>query len=207
VLKVNRDRPIRRIERISTSRDIESRAANVRLAEYTKLKDEVTNRSTLQSTLITLNIVAAGALGGIVISKRGNILILLLLPPLSSALGLLWLDHAQTIARIGDYIRSELFPHLVEWNRYPGDPESYEEVVRKTSALDVATYLVPCFIIFIGPSIASAAATVHAVNGIEEWTFWGADVLITFYCFSIWMMFLHVRASAVGTSAPILRRW
>jgi hypothetical protein len=198
---------MRRAVQIAASRGIEIGAGSVRLAEYIKIKDEVANRSTLQSALVALNVAVVGTLGGIAIGYHGHALILLLLTPLSSALGLLWLDHAQTIARIGDYVRSNLVPHLVEWERRPGNPESYEEVAHRTSPLDATTYFMPFFVIFIAPSIASAAATVHAVNGIEEWAFWGADVLISFYCFSIWVICLRVRAWAAGTSVPILRRW
>jgi hypothetical protein len=183
---------IRRAAQVSTRRDIDIWARKVRLAEYKKLKDEVANRSTLQSAIVTLNIAAVGALGGVVIGHQANLLILLLLIPLSTALGLLWLDHAQTIARIGEYIRNrKLIPHLGEPKTESHEPESYEEVVAKTSALDVSTYLVPFFVIFIGPSIASVAATFHAIRGAEQWTFWSADVLITSYCFSIWVIFLR----------------
>lgn len=183
---------IRRAAQVSTRRDIDIRAGKVRLAEYKKLKDEVANRSTLQSAIITLNIAAVGTLGGVVIGHQANLLILLLLIPLSTVLGLLWLDHAQTIARIGEYIRnSELLPHLGERETGSRKPENYEDVVAKTSALDVSTYLVPFFVIFIGPSIASIAATFHAVRGAEQWIFWSVDVLITSHCFSIWVIFLR----------------
>jgi hypothetical protein len=200
MLKGYKGKSIRRAAEISTRRDIDIRAKrdndisteNARLAEYGKLKDEVANRSTLQNAIITLNIAAVGTLSGVVIGHQANLIILLLLIPLSTALGLLWLDHAKTIARIGDYIRgSKLVSHPRAQEKESDWPESYEEVVARTPVLDISTYLVPFFVIFIGPSITSVAVTLHAVRGAEEWVFWSADVLITSYCFSIWVVFLR----------------
>jgi hypothetical protein len=174
-------------------RDIRNRASAARLAEYVKLKDEIANRSTLQSAIITINIAAVGTLGGIVLgSHPGSNLVLLLLTPLSTALGLWWLDHAQTINRIGSYIRDDLWPSLIEWQLKPDEKGSYEEVVPTTSALDRSTLIVPFAVMFIFPSSASIVALVafHAIKGLLVWLAWGAGLSANLFLVYVWIRYL-----------------
>lgn len=48
-----------RIEAALERRDRENRASAARLTEYTKFKDEIANRSTLQNAIMTVNIAAS----------------------------------------------------------------------------------------------------------------------------------------------------
>lgn len=172
-------------------RDVDNRISNARLTEYTKLKDEIANRSSLQNAIVTLDVAAVGTLGGFVLGRKTtNSLLLLLLIPLSTALGLWWLDHAQTIGRIGNYIRAHLWPHIAEWERHPGEPLSYEDIVPKTSLLDRSTIIIPFFVIFHGPSIASILATVRTVRG-TVWVLWSTDVTIFALAFALWLAYLR----------------
>lgn len=75
---------------------------------------------------------------------------LLLLIPLSTALGLWWLDHARTIDRIGAYLREHLWPRIIEWPREDDRPQSYEEVVVRTSRFDQGTLIAPFLLIELG---------------------------------------------------------
>jgi hypothetical protein len=182
--------------RIITSRDIDIRAANARLVEYTKLKDEIANRTTLQNTIVALNVAAVGTIGGFVVGKQANPMILLLLVPLSTALGLLWLDHARAIARIGDYLRRYLWPRLVEWERISGVPDSYEDVNVVVSLIERSAYVVPFFVIFIGPSVAASAISVNSIEGAAWWPIWGLDVAVAVFSLTMWLYFLRSPAVA-----------
>src|SRR5438094_227548 len=84
------------------------------LAEFSVLRDEIANRSSAQHTLIGLNLTAIGGIGGFVLSSHADVRLLLLLPMLSPALGLLFFDHAINIKKIGTYIDKVLRPALVE---------------------------------------------------------------------------------------------
>jgi hypothetical protein len=81
------------------------------LAEFSILRDEIANRSSAQHTLIALNLTAIGGIRGFVLSSHADVRLLLLLPMLSPALGLLFFEHAK---KIGTHIDKVLGPALVE---------------------------------------------------------------------------------------------
>lgn len=87
--------------------------AQAALTEFTTLRAEIANRSTAQYTLVAITLVAASTLGGLTLGP-GHVQssILLLLSPICTATGLLWLDHAHAIYQIGDYIRDKLWPFI-----------------------------------------------------------------------------------------------
>ncbi len=100
------------------------------LAEFSALRDEIANRSSAQHTLIGLNLTAIGGIGGFVLSEHADVRLLLLLPILSPALGLLFFDHAINIKKIGTYIGEELRPALVAILG-PIGTMRYEEVIAQ----------------------------------------------------------------------------
>jgi len=189
-----------RVAQVISQRDIDNRASSARLTEYVKLKDEIANRSSLQHAIMTLDIAAVGTLGGFVLGRQVSDLLLLLLIPLSTALELWWLNHAQTIGRIGDYIRIYLWPSIMEWEQKDGKPDSYEEVVTTTSLLDRSTLFIPFFVVFIGPSIASIADTIRAVRNTEAWLFWGADVVVFIFSLLVWINYLQSSSDVQATT-------
>jgi hypothetical protein len=190
------------IRKAISKRDVDNRISNARLTEYAKLKDEIANRSSLQNAIMTLDIAAVGTLGGFVLGRQASDLLLLLLIPLSTALELWWLNHAQTIGRIGDYIRIYLWPSIIAGGRKEGGPNSYEEVVTATSLLDRSTLFIPFFVVFIGPSIASIADTIHAVRDTEAWLFWGADVVVFIFSLWVWIKYLQSTRRAPTVADP-----
>lgn len=84
----------------------------VALMEFQKLRDEITSRSNNQATLISLTITASGLVVGFSISESNTELLLLILPILAPALGLLFVDHALTILRLGKHIDLKIAPVL-----------------------------------------------------------------------------------------------
>ena len=70
------------------------------LAEFSALRAEIGARSGVQHQLMALNITALAAIGGFVISDKADPLLLLMLPLVSCALGVIWHDirifHAGT---------------------------------------------------------------------------------------------------------------
>lgn len=78
------------------------------LAEYAALRLEIQNRSGLQQTLISLNVTAIAAIGGLVLSRHVSPAILLVLPPIAVTLGFLWVAHDHVIHDLGRYLRTQL---------------------------------------------------------------------------------------------------
>jgi hypothetical protein len=82
------------------------------IAQFTALRNEIEYRTQAQSNLVQLNITAIGAVGGFGLSQYADERVLLLVPVISTMLGLFWLDHAAVIVGIGDFIRDRILPKL-----------------------------------------------------------------------------------------------
>src|SRR5438105_11507373 len=85
--------------------------ASVLMAEVGSLREEIGRRSEAQHTIINLDITAVGAITGFVLTQ-GHGMLMLMLPFITSALGLLFFDHANNIDRIGRHIENRLWPKL-----------------------------------------------------------------------------------------------
>jgi hypothetical protein len=90
---------------IASSRD----AIGIDLAEFQKLRDEITSRMQLQTTIVGAQLAVLGT-GLSLLTTSPEIL--LGLAAISSFLWLLWLDHAEQVHKVGLYIGSTLAPRL-----------------------------------------------------------------------------------------------
>lgn len=122
------------------------------VAEFNDRRSEINNRTTIQHVLISLNITAAGAIGGVAITAESpNRPLLLLLAPICSAFALAWANHADTIFRIGAFIRRRIRP-IIE--RESGELWRWEldhDVFKDNSWQRVRGLGPPLFLMFIGP--------------------------------------------------------
>lgn len=84
----------------------------VLLAEFKGLRDEIQYRTTAQNMLTNIQLVASAALAALIVREDAGRALALVLAPVSAATGLLWLDHARAINKIGSYIRETLWPAL-----------------------------------------------------------------------------------------------
>jgi hypothetical protein len=85
--------------------------ATILLAHYKAIRDEIVLRATAQSTLLQINITAIGTVAGFVLASNADPLALLVIPILSPLLGMLWLDHHESIADLGRFIRRNIEPN------------------------------------------------------------------------------------------------
>lgn len=85
---------------------------DVLLAEFKGLRDEIQYRTNAQNSLTSIQLVASSALAALIFREDAGRALALVLAPLSAATGLLRLDHARAINKIGSYIRQELWPAL-----------------------------------------------------------------------------------------------
>jgi hypothetical protein len=75
-----------------------------------------------QQTLLGLNLTVIAALTGVVIANKASPELLLVVPVVSSAFGLLWLDHHIVISRLGAATR-ELLSAMNGYRTLPHRPE------------------------------------------------------------------------------------
>jgi hypothetical protein len=153
----------------------DSAPTDVRLAEYAALREEIQSRSGLQQTLIGVNITAIGALGGVVLSTETPPSALLLLPPICSTLGFLWLDHHGTIMQIGRYIGDKLWIWQPSWQNVHGRD-------RKP-----IWFWLPYGLIWTGPSIAALIAVPVASHLHSLWWLWAVDAALVLAFFAIFV--------------------
>jgi hypothetical protein len=126
------------------------------IAEFDDRRTEINNRTTIQHLLVGLNITAAGAVGGVALAGESpNLAVLLLLSPICSALAMLWANHADTIARIGAFIRYRIRP-LVEEERGPlWRWELDHDVFGESPRRRFLAFGLPVFLVFVGPPLVS----------------------------------------------------
>jgi hypothetical protein len=90
------------------------------LAEYTALRAEVTSRISGQDTMLNLYMTAVAAIFGFALSGHADLLILLVLPLLSTAARLLYHNHNMYIKLVSAYLDDQLRPLVTERLGEPG---------------------------------------------------------------------------------------
>jgi len=166
----------------------ESTRTAANLTEFTALKAEITNRTNLQNSLATFTLVAAGTLGSFALSSGQNHrLVLLLLVPLNAATGFLWLDHAHSIYKAGNYIRLKLWAELRQAAQ--SSMPTYEEFVLQDRPiwLERSVFILPFFILFIGPMIGALVSTLGNAYVVLLGVFWALDVIIVCFFAMSWV--------------------
>ncbi len=143
-----------------------------RRVQFEAYRQEILDRSGHQHTLLTLNLTAVSAAGGLVLSEYGDARVLLLLPIISSAIGLLWYDHARNIESLGDYIRNDLGVYRGYEERIANLERDEYRRVPMTLAL---------FILFVATPVAGLLVPFQSVTG-PLWSLWGLGLLLSVVC-------------------------
>jgi hypothetical protein len=136
-------------------------ALESQVAEFSALREEIAYRSHFQQLLINLNIVASGTVGGIALTRSTNEAVVLLIPAIASALGLLYADHSRSIVYLGKYLAEEF--------RTPeGDPIFRWE--SKSSELDAQrprlfAFKLSLFLVFVVPPIIALTYLLIHIEG------------------------------------------
>lgn|GEM_PF-6405413 len=88
------------------------RDLDVELAEFNALRAESVAQQTAQATLIGVGLTALGVVFGLAVRIGGDNRLLLAIPPLAAIISLTHASVTFRIIRIGDYIRTELWPAI-----------------------------------------------------------------------------------------------
>lgn len=141
-------------------------------AEFAAYRDEILHRSSQQSSLLGLDLAALIAIAGFVLSDNADSLLLLLLPIVSSSIGLLWYDHARNIDSLGTYIRDHI-----------GTFAGYE---RQIDALEVSELrrvpmTLALLVLLVGTPITGLVVTFDDVEG-TLWALWACGLLVSVAC-------------------------
>jgi hypothetical protein len=153
---------------------------NVALAEYTALRDEVTNRITGQDTMLNLYMTATAAIFGLALSGHADSLILLVIPLLSAAARLLYHNHNLYIRLLSAYIRDQLRPlvtdrlgepRLLGWELRSAEYQRGPWRHRLTHSAGLA-------LLFPVPSVVALALVVPQLAVPWTWLAWSSGWLL-----------------------------
>jgi hypothetical protein len=129
----------------------------VRLAEFSALRDEIQRRATIQQGLLGLNATVVAGVLGLAISSH-EWAALLVIPIVSSTFGLLWVDNATMIAKLGTYI-------LKLWVWEPSWEAHLRAIDRPSDrSRGLVEFWVPIAGAFAGPPIAALIAAAFKVS-------------------------------------------
>ena len=169
-------------------------AVTVLLAEFQALRAEIASRSGAQAAMMQLTVTALGALAGLSFTQYGDRRLLLLIPVISTILGLVWLDHAANISNLGDFIRNQLMPALKNAAGMAELPD-YEDVVRsyeKKPGGFLRMFGLPPFLIFIlVPVVAIVIAFDAKARGWLFWSLVALDAVLLSVFATTWAPYLE----------------
>jgi len=177
---------------MSTGKTESPLAVQIILAEFTALRQEISDRSTAQYTLVSLNLTAISAFGGFALSNEHYRILLLLLPILSPAMGMLYFDHAINIGHIGHYIGQELRV-ACDVASQGTNPSGYERVVRgyERKRWGRVVFGIPTLLMFAGIPAGALIYLMWHLEATWMWLLWalGAGLVLSFL--ASWCIFLY----------------
>ncbi|MEV4887929.1 hypothetical protein AB0K48_00870 [Nonomuraea sp. NPDC055795] len=161
----------------------------------TALRAEIVHLTGLQSQIITLTVVAFGAVVPTGLQVR-NAAVILVYPLLSLVLGIVWLYKAHLITRIAAYLRSgvedRVGPHNLGWEHFVQD----NPLPRGQFAYWGLRSIFPTTSI-----LAIAASIAVATPSIAIFVLWGLACLVTLTSIVIFIMWREP-APELRTRAP-----
>ncbi len=178
---------------------------NILLAEFGALRKEISDRSSAQHGLMTLNLTAITALGGFALSNVQYRLLLLLIPLLSPAIGMLYLDHGFNIAQIGAYLGREL-QRACQAVTSGVTPCGYESVVRGYEGRLVRrlVFAVPTLLMFAGAPAVALALVYPAATGWAS-VLWIAGLALLLAYLLFWWVFVAAPLRTASTTDAAAR--
>ena len=149
----------------------QSASTTERLAEYAARYSEIAQRSTFQQALLALNLTSAGTIVGFVLANHAPKALLLIVPVVSSTLGLIWLDHHRNIQLAGQYIKEKLWMWTPSWEEWRARKRGTNERV----------YWFAMGFIFAAGSIGSLVFGHPRPHheGVGEWSLWSVGAVMT----------------------------
>jgi hypothetical protein len=169
-------------------------AIQVILAEFGALRKEIGDRSSAATTLLNINITASATVVGFVLSNKASPLLLLLLPILSPALGMLFVDHAYNILNLGDYIKETLAPELRNMTGHRG-LLGYEERIDTYEQSRIRRFLplgLPVALTFALSPIAALFFSIRSLETPWSWAIWAFGLVMVIIYLYLWIIFLLI---------------
>lgn len=165
---------------------------NLTIAEFNALRGEIKDRSASAYTLLNINITATTAIAGFVLSGNASPILLLILPLLSPALGMLFVDHSYNIDNLGSYIKSRLRPMAVAAAGH-SSVLGYEDFIDAYEQKKLLRFLplgLPLTLLFAGPPVAGLLFSWGQIRDGWALALWIGGLLMFIAFVTLWFNFL-----------------
>ncbi len=170
------------------------------LQEYSAMRTEIYNRSNAQDTLINLNVTALGLVTGLVLTGRGGVQLLLLIPLISASMGLPYFDHSGAIERIAAYLDCVLRPTVfsLAGDNYSLSWEQFSLKAVWVSWVSVLAFAAPLFFLFLGGPIFATIVVFPSLKPAWSWALWSMDVVLQAALCRVWFSLVTGRSKAMS---------
>jgi hypothetical protein len=130
-----------------------------KLKQFETLWGEIARRSNAQQALIGAAVAATGTVGGLVVGDKASVVLLAVLAGVVPVFGLLWLDHAQNIGQVSDFISEH-------WGWEPNWERNYKMQLRSPARrIRYFLFIVAMTLVFVGPAVAGLVASFGHLDG------------------------------------------
>ncbi|MDX5459555.1 hypothetical protein ACGFI5_06720 [Micromonospora tulbaghiae] len=164
------------------------RAFQALLAEYSGLLQLIDRKATVIATLVTFHITAVATIVGLLVARKGDVRLLVLVPLISSTLGLLVASQDRDARMAESYVETTLRPLVEEASGESRLWRWSEHLVHGRDAVVVAiTRAVPLGVLFPGLAILSLVATVPHMRSWLDWMGWSVGLLLTILLIVGWL--------------------
>jgi hypothetical protein len=171
---------------------------SIRLASaaFADRRSEINERSRAQHTIIQIAVTAVGTVLGFVLGAKADPRVLLVIPLISTPLGMLYLDHGLNIANIGEFIRTRIVP-VLELVPRASDVLGYEAFMRtfeRRRLLRVFLFGAPLLLLFAGFP-AGALIYLCWAGLVNTWTMkvlWAVGALFLLWYLVFWWTFMFL---------------
>jgi len=154
-------------------------ALTVILTEFQTIRAGIDRKATSIHTLMSLNVTAIAAVAGLVLADKADPRLLLVLPLVSSSLGLMVIDLTRDIRLARDYINDRLQPLAA---KYAEDDEvlAYASTTPRPPRNILVLQGIPFSLLFGGVSLIALIAVIGSLKSVADWSAWcvGAALLL-----------------------------
>jgi hypothetical protein len=165
-------------------------AVDVVLAEFAALRNEIDQLAGAQRKMINLNITAVATIVGLVLAQRADPHLLLALPVVSAAIGLVYQWYVLHAKHIGDYIDAILRPLLVAHTgdeRVLGWEHQLRTTVYRRRGSGLAGRLSYLLLFPAVPAVA-LAATIAYLDTAWHWLAWTGGLALFGTQVTVWWL-------------------
>jgi hypothetical protein len=184
-------------------------ALKVILSDFQTIRTEMDRKATSVLTLVSFNITVIAAVLGLVLSKKADLRLLLVLPFVSSGLGLMVFNLDRDIRLARAYIKNTLQPLAAE---YTQDDRVLAYASRTPRPpMIFAMQMIPYGLLFPAISLIALVVVIGHLNSAADWWAWCLGLILLLVLLAagsarIWQLISEYKAHHHVPPQPSIER-